>query len=265
MKNSLREFGNFDLSGKCAIITGGGSGIGLSIATLFTKKGARVIILDSNTEAAHKAVNSLQGLGNKPEYFTCDITDENKVKLIFTQIRDRIASPDILVNSAGISNIGTAETTSTADFQKIFDVNVKGTFLCIQEFLKVSGEDGSVILNIASIAASAGLKDRFAYSMSKGAILAMTYSVAIDYIDRKVRCNSISPARIHTPFVDGFVKKTYPGREDEMMKKLSLSQPIGRMGTPEEVAALALYLCSDEASFITGSDYALDGGFLRLK
>jgi len=124
--------------------------------------------------------------------------------------------------------------------------------------------NGGVILNLASIAAVVGLKDRFAYSMSKGAIHAITLSIAKDYLHHHIRCNSMSPARVHTPFVDGFIAKNYPGKEEEMFDKLSKSQPIGRMGTPEEIAALALYLCSDEASFITGCDYLVDGGFVRL-
>lgn len=124
---------------------------------------------------------------------------------------------------------------------------------------------GGVILNMASIAATAGLADRFAYSMSKGAVVAMTYSVAKDYLAQNIRCNCISPARVHTPFVDGYLRRNYPGREKEMFEKLERSQPLGRMGNPEEIASLALYLCSDEASFITGSDYPIDGGFLALR
>ena len=120
------------------------------------------------------------------------------------------------------------------------------------------------IVNIASVAATVGIADRFAYSMTKGAVVSMTLSVAKDYATHGVRCNAISPARVHTPFVDGFLAKTYPGREAEMFAKLAATQPIGRMGRPEEVADLALFLCSDEASFITGSDYPLDGGFIRL-
>lgn len=117
---------------------------------------------------------------------------------------------------------------------------------------------------MASIAAWVGLNDRFAYSTAKGAVMAMTLSVAKDYLLEGIRCNSISPARVHTPFVDGFIQKNYPGKEEEMFEKLSKSQPIGRMAKPEEVAALALYLCSDEASFISGCDYPIDGGFIKL-
>jgi 2-keto-3-deoxy-L-fuconate dehydrogenase len=128
----------------------------------------------------------------------------------------------------------------------------------------MKAKGGGVILNLASIAGSAGLADRFAYSTSKGAVIAMTYSVARDYLSANIRCNCISPARVHTPFVDNYLRKTYPGREQEMFEKLSQAQPIGRMAEPEEVASLALFLCSDEASFITGVDYALDGGFFNL-
>ena len=123
---------------------------------------------------------------------------------------------------------------------------------------------GGVIINMSSIAAQVGLTDRFAYSMSKGAVYAMTLSVARDYLQAGIRCNCISPARVHTPFVDGFISKNYPGKEEEMFKKLSASQPIGRMGTVEEIAALILYLSSDEAAFITGCDYPVDGGFIHL-
>jgi len=129
--------------------------------------------------------------------------------------------------------------------------------------MKANG--GGIILNMASIAGTSGLADRFAYSMSKGAVVAMTYSVAKDYLAHNIRCNCISPARVHTPFVDGFLRRNYPGKEQEMFEKLEKSQPIGRMAQPEEIAALALYLCSDEASFITGSDYPIDGGFLNLR
>jgi 2-keto-3-deoxy-L-fuconate dehydrogenase len=264
MKKQIMELGNFDLTGKCVIVTGGGSGIGLAISTLFAKKGANVFILDANGEVAREAVNTISNVDKRVQSFPCNVTDENIVADVFQKIRNEFSTIDILVNSAGVSHIGNAETTSLTDFQKVFDVNVKGTFLCIREYLKHVETEGGVILNIASIAGFIGLKDRFAYSMSKGAVLAMTFSVARDYIDKRIRCNSISPARIHTPFVDGFINKNYPGREEEMFKKLSASQPIGRMGRPDEVAALALYLCSEEASFITGTDYPIDGGFVRL-
>jgi len=169
------------------------------------------------------------------------------------------------VNNAGISHIGTVETTTEEDFDRVLRVNVKGFYNCAKACvgpMKAGG--GGVILNMASIAGSAGLADRFAYATSKGAVIAMTYSLARDYLASNIRCNCISPARIHTPFVDGFLQRNYPGREAEVFERLSKAQPVGRMGEPEEVASLALFLCSDEAAFITGVDYPLDGGFLNL-
>ena len=143
-------------------------------------------------------------------------------------------------------------------------MNVKGIYNCLHEAIPMMKSSGGVILNLASIASTVGLPDRFAYSMSKGAVLGMTLSVAKDYIHDGIRCNCISPARVHTPFVDNFLGKNYPGREEEMFEKLSKTQPIGRMAKPLEIAHLILYLCSDEASFITGCDYPIDGGFIKL-
>ena len=171
----------------------------------------------------------------------------------------------ILVNNAGIAHIGKLESTPEEDFDRVFRINVKGAYNCMQVVVgHMKARGGGVILNLASVAAWVGLADRFAYSMSKGAVVSMTKSVARDYIAHNIRCNSISPARVHTPFVDGYLSKSYPGREQEMFEKLSQTQPIGRMAQPSEVAALALFLCSDEAAYITGSDYPIDGGFLNL-
>jgi NAD(P)-dependent dehydrogenase (short-subunit alcohol dehydrogenase family) len=193
----------------------------------------------------------------------CDVGNQAEVISTFNQIsRERI---HVLVNNAGISQIGNVENTTEADLDRILRVNVKGYYNCIYAcipHMKASG--GGVILNMASIAGTAGLADRFGYSTSKGAVIAMTYSVARDYISYNIRCNCISPARVHTPFVDGYLLKNYPGREQEMYAKLASTQPIGRMGKPDEVASLALFLCSDAAAFITGVDYPLDGGFLNL-
>lgn len=192
------------------------------------------------------------------------MSNQVEVSEVFRQIA-RAGRIHILVNNAGISHVGKIDDTSEQDFDRVFRVNVKGYYNCMRavvEHMKASG--GGMILNLASVAAWAGLADRFAYSMSKGAVVSMTYSVARDYLPHKIRCNSISPARVHTPFVDGYLHKNYPGREEEMFARLSGTQPIGRMGEPEEVANLAAFLCSDEAAFITGSDYPLDGGFLNL-
>ena len=171
----------------------------------------------------------------------------------------------ILINNAGIAHIGNVVNTSDDDLTRVFNVNVKGAYNCMHACIPFMEEQGEgIIVNMASIAASVGITDRFAYSMSKGAILSMTLSVARDYVNKGIRCNCISPARVHTPFVDGFLNKHYPGKQEEMFAKLSASQPIGRMGQPDEVAALAFYLCTKQASFITGCDYPLDGGFIRI-
>jgi len=218
-----------------------------------------------NEQAGSKTVDEILNGGGRASTHRCDVTRQAEVKSTFDDIarRERI---HILVNNAGISHIGTVESTSEQDFDRIFQVNVKGVYNCTRAMvghMKDSG--GGIILNMASIAATAALADRFAYSMSKGAVVAMTYSVARDYLAHNIRCNCISPARVHTPFVDGYLQKNYPGREKEMFDKLAKSQPIGRMGEPEEVGSLALFLCSDEASFVTGADYPLDGGFFNLR
>ena len=253
----------FSLKNKIAVVTGGGSGIGRAISTLFAKQGAIVHIVELNESAAVEAVEEInaQNSENKALVHTCNVAIQNEVKAVF----EKIGQVNILVNNAGIAHIGNVENTSEADFERIFSVNVKGVYNCLQAVIPLmrSG-DGGVILNMASVAALVGLPDRFAYSMSKGAVLAMTIATAKDYLGDNIRCNSISPARVHTPFVDGFLNKNYPGREAEMFEKLSKTQPIGRMAVPDEIAALALYLCSDEASFITGCDYPIDGGFVKL-
>ena len=251
----------FSLKEKLAVITGGGSGIGKAIATMFAGAGALVHIVELNKEAASDVVNEIEQNGGKAVAHSGDVSVQAGIKQLFTAIGE----VDILVNNAGVAHIGNAETTSEEDFERLFRINVKGVYNCLQAVLPgMKNRRKGIILNMASVAALTGLTDRFAYSMSKGAVMAMTLSVAKDYLSYGIRCNSISPARVHTPFVDGFLQKNYPGREEEMFEKLSRSQPIGRMGKPEEIAALALYLCSDEAGFITGCDYPIDGGFLKL-
>jgi 2-keto-3-deoxy-L-fuconate dehydrogenase len=254
----------FRLDGKVAVITGGASGIGRAIAQRFAENGAGIRILDRNEQAAQKAACEIADAGGKASAFGCDVTDLTSVSKVFGKIA--AGGPfHILVNCAGISHVGKIESTSEEDFDRVFDVNVKGTFHCMQAAVELMKPSGGVILNLASIAGSAALPDRFAYSMSKGAVIAMTLSVAQDYLRHNIRCNCISPARIHTPFVDDYLRKNYPGREAEMFNVLSKAQPIGRMGEPEEVAALALFLCSDQAAFVTGVDYPLDGGFFNLR
>lgn len=250
----------FSLTNKTALVTGGGSGIGRAIATLFARQGAAVTILDLDEKGAAATTEEIKKAGGQANYFLCNVSDQQAVKTAVAQL----PAIHILVNNAGVAHVGTAENTSLEDFSRIFEINVKGIYNCLHEVIPVMKATGGVILNMASIASSVGITDRFAYSMSKGAVVGMTLSTARDFMSAGIRCNCISPARVHTPFVDGFIAKNYPGKEAEMFEKLSKSQPIGRMGQVDEIAALALYLCSDEASFITGNDYPIDGGFINL-
>jgi NAD(P)-dependent dehydrogenase (short-subunit alcohol dehydrogenase family) len=251
----------FDLSGRTSVITGGGSGIGRAVAKLFAQQGAISHIIELSEANAAAVVDEIKQEGGLAIAHICDVSNQQQVADVFKQI----GTINILVNNAGIAHVGRADTTTEEDFDRVFKINVKGVYNCLHAALPAMEQNGGgVILNLSSIGAVVGISDRFAYSMSKGAVQAMTLSVARDYIQKNIRCNCISPARVHTPFVDGFIAKNYPGQEKEVFEKLSKSQPIGRMGTTEEIATLILYLCSDEASFITGSDYAIDGGFIKL-
>ena len=251
----------FSLKNKKAVITGGGSGIGRAIATLFAKQGAEVHIIELSVESAQDVVDEIKKAGGNVFSYACNVANQKEVLATF----DKIGNINLLINNAGIANVGKVDTTSESDFDRVMEVNVKGVYNCLFAAIpQLRLSNGGVIVNMASIAAWVGLPDRFAYSTAKGAVMAMTLSVAKDYIGENIRCNSISPARVHTPFVDGFISKNYAGKETEMFEKLSQSQPIGRMGRPDEIAALALFLCSDEAGFITGCDYPIDGGFIKL-
>ena len=251
----------FSLKGKKAIVTGGGSGIGKAIAVLFAQQGAEVHIIELSLENSTDVLNEIKSIGGTAVAHACNVANQQEVIDTF----GKIDNFNILVNNAGIAHIGKADTTLEADFDRVINVNVKGVYNCVYAAIPLLRKlGGGVILNMASIAATLGLPDRFAYSTAKGAVVSMTLSVARDYIGENIRCNSISPARVHTPFVDGFIAKNYAGKEKEMFEKLSKSQPIGRMAQPNEIAALALYLCSEEASFITGCDYPIDGGFVKL-
>ncbi|TXJ25982.1 MAG: SDR family oxidoreductase [Chitinophagaceae bacterium] len=254
----------FSLKGKTAVITGGGSGIGKAISLLFAQQGASVYILDFNKESAEEVAVQAKKEGGQAAAIVCDVSNQQQVKEVMDNIAQKTGGIQLLVNNAGIAHVGNVETTTEDDFNRLLAVNVKGVYNCLQAVIPHMKKAGGAILNMASIASSIGLPDRFAYSMSKGAVLGMTLSTARDYISQNIRCNCISPARVHTPFVDGFIAKNYPGKEKEMFEKLSKTQPIGRMAEPSEIANLVLYLCSDEAAFITGCDYPIDGGFIKL-
>lgn len=251
------------LAGKTAVVTGGGSGIGQAIAVRFAAEGAEVVVFELRAEAAAETLERIAAAGGCARAVACDVAETDSVRAAFAAV-PRL---DVLVNNAGIAHIGNVLATTPADLDRLYAVNVRGVYhglyFGVERMRAQPG--GGVILNMASIASKIGIADRFAYSMSKGAVLTMTLSVARDFVNQGIRCNCVCPARVHTPFVDGFLQKNYPDNREEMFAKLSASQPIGRMGTPEEVAALAAFLCSEEAAFITGAAYDLDGGFTLLR
>lgn len=254
----------FSLKNKTALVTGGGSGIGKAISMTFAQQGARVHILDFNLEGAEETILEIEKLGGTGKAHQCDVSDQKNVTDVISSI-SKEENISILVNNAGIAHVGNVEAVEEDDLDRLYNVNIKGVYNCIKASIPSLKENGGgVILNLASIGSTVGLNDRFAYSMSKGAVLTMTYSIAKDYINDGIRCNCIAPGRVHTPFVDGFISKNYPGQEEEMFEKLSKTQPIGRMGSTQEIADLVLFLCSDEAGFITGSNYPIDGGFVTL-
>ena len=243
----------FDLSKKKAVVTGGSNGIGKAIANTLKNQGAEVFILDLNENQSHKKAGI--------QTIITDITQWSQINSSLTSIPNTV---DILINNAGIGFVGNIEQTEEADFDRLYQVNVKGVFNCVKAILPRMKKKGGVIINMASIVSHVAVKERLGYTMTKGAIFAMTNAIAKDYLSYGIRCNSVSPARVHTTFVDDYLEKNYLGKEKEMFERLSKTQPIGRMAEPQEVADMVLYLCSDEASFITGTDFPIDGGFIKL-
>ncbi|NOX99461.1 MAG: SDR family oxidoreductase [Verrucomicrobia bacterium] len=255
-----------DLKGKTALITGGGSGIGRSIAQKFAQQNAKVIIFELSEDHAAETLKDIRDAGGQAQAFACDVSNPDSVKTAVDGALSESERIDILINNAGIAHVGNAVDTSVEDFDRVYQTNVRGVYNCLHTILPHMVEaGGGVILNLASIVSLTGIPDRFAYSMSKGAVLTMTYSVATDFIGQNIRCNCICPGRVHTPFVDGFIAKNYPGKEKEMFKKLSEAQPIGRMAEPEEIANLSVYLCSDESAFVTGAAWPIDGGYMSVR
>jgi len=256
----------FSLKGKSAVVTGAGSGIGQAIALALAKQGAFVDVLEIDGQAAGETVEQIRSAGGQAEATQCDVADHSQVQDVFDALGQARGGLDCLVNNAGIAHVGNIIDTSEADFDRVMSVNLKGVFNCLKGGVRqmLKSEGGSIV-NIASTVATMAINDRLAYSTSKGGVLAMTYSVAKDYLHDNIRCNAIQPGRIHTPFVDGFIAENYPDNQKEMFRKLSDYQPVGRMGKPEEVAVMAVFLCSDEASFITGTPFPVDGGTLYVR
>ncbi len=251
------------MKNKTILITGGASGIGLAIVEKFAAEGSQVFFIDFNKTEGTIVEKSSREKGGKVTFLHADIQDEQQVLEAVRTIPGKL---DVLINNAGIAHVGNLGNTSPVDFDLLFAVNVKGLFLCSQAALpKLIEGGGGSILNMCSVAATIGIPDRFAYSMTKGATLSMTLSIARDYVSQGIRCNCISPGRVHTPFVDGFLAKNYPGKEQEMFEKLAATQPLGRMGTPAEIAEMAYFISSDAGKFITGSNFTLDGGFSGIK
>lgn len=248
---------------KNILVTGGASGIGLAISRRFAQEGAHVYILDFNADSGENVALDLRSQGFSVSFLQADVSNQQQIRDVVGKISGNI---DVLINNAGVSHVGNLENTIESELDRLYSVNIKGVYNCSQAVIgRMKEQGGGVIINMASVAATVGIPDRFAYSMTKGAVLTMTLSMARDYVDDKIRVNAISPARVHTPFVDGYIAKTYPGREQEMFDKLAATQPIGRMGIPEEVANMAFFLASDQAEFLTGADYLVDGGFSNLK
>ena len=253
----------FSLESKIAIVTGGAKGIGEATCRAFIQLGATVHLLDIDMPNAHRVANDL---GARCEAHCCDVTDSNAVTNTINTIAQTHHGLDILVNNAGAGHIGSIDKATEEDMDRMYTINVKSVYygmLAALPHMKKSG--GGSIINLSSIVSIVGIPDRFAYSTSKGAVAAMTRSMAVDSLKDGIRCNSVAPARVHTPFVDAYLEKYYPDTKEEMFSRLSEAQPMGRMATPEEVAALICYLASDESAFLTGVSLPMDGGAFTLQ
>jgi 2-keto-3-deoxy-L-fuconate dehydrogenase len=252
------------LDGKIALVTGAGSGIGEAIAHLYASQGAQVLVSDLRGDAAESVSTAIRDDGGVAHAWQLDVTDEAQVSATMQQIASTYSKLDILVNNAGISHVGDLLETSVEDWDRVMHINAFGVFLCAREAVRqmlTQMPQGGVIVNIASAAGLIGVERRLPYSTSKGAVISMTRAIAIDYVAQGIRCNAICPGTVDTPFVAGYLAHNFPGHEEEMRRQLNARQPIGRMGRPDEIAHAALYLASDEASFITGSLLVIDGGW----
>jgi 2-keto-3-deoxy-L-fuconate dehydrogenase len=249
------EFGMsalFQLDGKTALITGGASGIGEACARVFTGAGARVIVADVNTEAAERLAAGLPGA----RAVCCDIGDEASVAAMYSSI----ATLDILLNNAGIGMVGGIEETPLQDWERLMRVNVTGMYLVTRAAIPLLLASHGSIVNLGSVAGLVGIRKRFAYCATKGAVVAMTRQLAVEY-PQQLRVNCICPGTVDSPFVEGYLERYHKHEKEKVRAELNLRQPIGRLGRPAEIAHMALYLSSDEAAFVTGSVVAIDGGW----
>ena len=256
---------SWSLQNKKALVTGGTKGIGLAIVEEFVRLGAEVLLVARNSKQVSDTVQLLTQRGFLVSGLAGDVSEGAFRKELIQVVENKWGKLDILVNNVGTNVRKKFVEYTEEEYRQLFETNLFSlTEITRMAFplLKKSGK--ASVINMASVAGSVGISERFGYSMTKGAVLSMTYSTALDYINHGIRCNSISPARVHTPFVDAYLKKNYPGKEMEVFDQLAKSQPIGRMGSPDEIANLALFLCTDEAAFITGCDYPIDGGFIKL-
>ena len=246
-----------------AVVTGAGSGIGRAIALELSEQGHEIIILEVEEPAGEESANLIAKTGGTARVISCDVSQTESVREAFTQFE----TPQILVNNAGVASVGNVEECTPQEMDRIYEVNVKGMYHCLHFAIpKMVKGGGGCVVNLASVASYLGISERFAYSMSKGAVLSMTMSIARDYIDQGIRSNCVCPGRVHTPFVDGYLAKNYPEEaRPEIFRTLSEWQPIGRMGTPEEIAGMVGYLSSEKAAFITGTAFGIDGGVTNLR
>jgi len=247
------------LAGKIALVTGAGSGIGAAIAERFALAGARVVVTDLDEALASSTERRLKALKGAAESLRLDVTSEEDARRVAGVVHARHQQLDILVNNAGIGHVGTMLQASGEDLDRLYAVNVRGVFNVTKSFLPAMvARRAGVIVNIASIAGIVGLRDRFAYCTTKFAVVGLTKSLALDYALEGVRVNCICPGRVETPFVTARLRE-YPDPE-QAYREMAASQAVGRMGRPEEIAAAAEYLASDDAAFITGSALIIDGG-----
>ncbi len=254
----------FRLDKKIAFVTGAGSGIGESIARLFAQQGAHVVLADIQEDAARRVADEIREARGSTRVQQLDVAEESQVKAAIKQTAAVEGRLDILVNNAGISHVGNILETSLQDWERIMRVNARGVFLCAREGLRqmlAQSPGGGSIINMSSVAATIGIERRLPYCSSKGAVLALTRSIAIDFATQSIRCNAICPGTVQTPFVEGYLARNFAGYEDEVRQQLHARQPVGRMGRPDEIAYAALYLASDEAAFVTGSALVIDGGW----